>query len=147
MAVPTCTARNATASSEVLRCSPVTTNLGSPGTRPCRLTSTPSTTTAVSSSRLTTPVARLAYHSAVLPVIPFMSHPLLDHVLWTEHDRPGAGRPLTRLSIASERSGRPDPPPPLGTAERIRYTYDSANVAAGHRRRWFSGARRPFLVE
>src|SRR6266436_5560848 len=114
MAVPTCTARNATASSEMLRCSPVTTNLGSPGTRPCRLTSTPSTTTAVSSSRLTTPVARLAYHSAVLPVIPFMSHPLPGSLLWTEHDRRGAGRPLTRLSIASECSGLPRSAPSAG---------------------------------
>ena len=38
---------------------------GRPGSRPCRAVSTPSTTTAVSSTRATTPVARLAYHSAV----------------------------------------------------------------------------------
>ena len=65
-------ATKATPSRERLRCSPVTTNRGRPGSRPWRLTSTPSRTTAVSSSRLTTPVALLAYQSAVLWVIPFI---------------------------------------------------------------------------
>src|ERR1039457_7069723 len=137
MAVITCTATNATDSSEMLRCSPVTTNLGRPGRRPCRFTSTPSSTTAVSSSRLTTPVARLAYHSAVLPVIPFMSHPSAASLLWEEHDRPGAAPPLAHLSIGSERLACPNPDPARGRRECIRYTYESANVAASHRRYWF----------
>src|ERR1022692_2185370 len=114
MAVITCTATNATDSSEMLRCSPVTTNLGRPGRRPWRFTSTPSNTTTVSRNRLTTPVARLAYHSAVLPVIPFMSHPLPGSLLWKEHDRQAAALPLAHLSIGSERSGRPRSCPALG---------------------------------
>src|ERR1019366_4577619 len=122
MAVITCTATNATDSSEMLRCSPVTTNLGRPGRRPCRFTSTPSSTTAVSSSRLTTPVARLAYHSAVLPVIPFMSHPSAGSLLWEEHDRQGAAPPLAHLSIGSERSGLPESCPCPGQ-ERVHSVY------------------------
>ncbi len=77
MAVTTCTARKPTASSERLRCSPVTANLGSPGSRPCLFTMMPSTMTAVSSTRQTTPVARLAYQSAVLEVIPLIGQPPL----------------------------------------------------------------------
>jgi hypothetical protein len=38
----------------------------------------PSITTRDSSSRLTTPVARLAYHSAVLPVIAFIGCSMVD---------------------------------------------------------------------
>src|ERR1035438_1775506 len=136
MAVITCTARNATDSSEMLRCSPVTTNLGRPGRRPWRFTSTPSSTTAVSRSRLTTPVARLAYHIAVLPVIPFMSHPSPGSLLWQEHGRQGAALPLAHLSIGSERSGLPRSCPGWGRREWIRYTYESANVAASHRRQY-----------
>src|ERR1035438_7883359 len=120
----------------MLRCSPVTTNLGSPGSCPCRFTSTPSSTTPVSSSRLTTPVARLVYQSAVLPVIPFISHPSSGSLLWEEHDRPGAALPLAYLSIGSECSGLPKSDPAGGGKECIRYTYESANVAASHRRCW-----------
>ncbi len=52
------------------RCSPVTAKLGSPGSRPCRFTSIPSTITPVSSNSATTPVARLAYHKAVTRTSP-----------------------------------------------------------------------------
>src|SRR6202034_3122037 len=69
-AVSTWTATNATASSDRFRCSPPTANLGSPGNRPCLVTSRPSSITAVSSSSATTPVARLAYQNAVDELIP-----------------------------------------------------------------------------
>ena len=70
IAVTTCTATKATASSDMLRCRLVVANLGRPGSRPRRLTRMPSSTTTVSSTSATTPVALLAYQSAVLPVIP-----------------------------------------------------------------------------
>ena len=66
----TCTATNAVASSDRFLCSPLTANRGSPGSRPCLVTSSPSSITAVSSSSATTPVARLVYHSAVEELIP-----------------------------------------------------------------------------
>ena len=69
-AVSTWTATNATASSDRFLCSPLTANRGSPGSRPCLVTSRPSSITAVSSSSATTPVARLAYQSAVEELIP-----------------------------------------------------------------------------
>src|SRR6266545_959296 len=116
-------ATNATPSSDRLRCSPVTTNRGRPGSRPWRLTSTPSMTIAVSSSRLTTPVALLAYQSAVLWVIPFIgafpavavsarmpSRPGCSGS-GMKHHRPGAGGPLACLSISSERPGLPESSP------------------------------------
>ena len=68
-AVSTCTAMNATASSEMFRCRLVTAKRGRPGRRPWRLTRMPRTRTAVSSSSATTPVARLAYQNAVVPLI------------------------------------------------------------------------------
>src|SRR5271166_1312138 len=68
--------RKTTASRDRFRCRFVTANRGSPGSRPCRLTRMPSTMTAVSRSRDTTPVARLAYQGAVLAVIPFISSTL-----------------------------------------------------------------------
>jgi hypothetical protein len=52
------------------------------------LTRMPSTMTAVNRSRDTTPVARLAYHGAVLAVIPFISLTL-------------AGRPSLKLEDSS----------------------------------------------
>src|ERR1700683_728318 len=64
-AVSTCTTMNATESRDRFRCRLVTANLGSPGSRPCRLTIMPSTSTAVSNSNATIPVARLAYQNAV----------------------------------------------------------------------------------
>src|SRR5215831_12655769 len=73
IAVITWIARKATASSETLRCSPVTAKEGRPGRRPWRLTRRPSSSTTVSSSKVTTPVARLAYHSAVPCVMPVMA--------------------------------------------------------------------------
>ena len=66
----TWTATNAVASSDRFLCSPLTANRGSPGSRPCLVTSIPSNITAVSSSSATTPVARLVYHSAVEELIP-----------------------------------------------------------------------------
>src|SRR6266567_5132627 len=57
--------RNTTASSDVLRCSPVTANRGRLASLACRLTMRPSSATTVSSSKATTPVARLAYHIQV----------------------------------------------------------------------------------
>ena len=66
----TWTATNAVASSDRFLCSPLTANLGSPGSRPCLVTSSPSSMTAVSSSSATTPVARLVYQSAVEELIP-----------------------------------------------------------------------------
>src|ERR1700689_2554137 len=64
-AVSTCTTMNATESRDRFRCRLVTANLGSPGSRPCRFTIMPSTSTAVSNSNATIPVARLAYQNAV----------------------------------------------------------------------------------
>ena len=81
IAVATCTAMNRTDMSDRLRCSPVTAKDGSPGSRPCRLTRMPSITTRDSSSRLTTPVARLAYQSAVLPVIAVIGCSIVDLML------------------------------------------------------------------
>ena len=78
---------------------------GSPGSRPCRLTRMPSITTRDSSSRLTTPVARLAYQSAVLPVIAVIGCSIVDLTAVKEHRRPGAVVPLAWLSITSERLG------------------------------------------
>ena len=72
-ALTTCTATNTTAIKDKLRCSPVTANLGSPGSRPCRLTMIPNSTTADSSINEVIPVARLAYHNAVLAVIPLIT--------------------------------------------------------------------------
>ena len=69
-AARTWTATNAVASSERFLCSPLTANRGSPGSRPCLVTSSPSNMTAVSSSSATTPVARLVYQSAVEELIP-----------------------------------------------------------------------------
>src|SRR5215468_1818089 len=69
-AVSTWTATNATESRDRFLCSPLTANLGRPGSRPCLVTSRPSSITAVSSSSATTPVARLAYQSAVEELIP-----------------------------------------------------------------------------
>src|SRR5215472_11090252 len=51
-------------------CRPLTAKPGRPGSRPCLVTIRPSSTTAVMSSSATTPVARLAYHSAVEELIP-----------------------------------------------------------------------------
>ncbi len=73
IAVITCTTTNTTASSDRFRCRPRTANRGSPGSRPCRLTRMPMSITADSSTRLTTPVARLAYQSAVLDVMPLIT--------------------------------------------------------------------------
>ena len=82
-AVSTCTAMNATASSEMFRCRLVTAKRGRPGRRPCRLTRMPSTRTAVSSSRATIPVARLAYQNAVVPLICTPSRPVGAFFLFT----------------------------------------------------------------
>ena len=93
IAVMTCTATKSTASSETLRCKLTAPNLGRPGSRPCRFTTRPRIMTADSSSSETTPVARLAYHSAVVEVMPFMSGP----PVWD--GGPGvltAGRPASR---------------------------------------------------
>src|SRR5580692_9058948 len=69
-AASTCTATNATDSSDRFLCSPVTANRGRPGSLPCLVTRRPSSITAVSSSSETTPVARLAYQSTVWELIP-----------------------------------------------------------------------------
>src|ERR1700722_7050950 len=139
-------ATNTTPSRDRLRCSPVTTKRGSPGSRPWRLTSTPRRTTPVSSSRLTTPVALLAYQSAVLWVIPFIGASPAVAVrgtaaarvvitLWDKNHRPGAGRPMARLSIPSERPGLPDPPPAGDVKRPVRYTCcpDSRRSPSGPR--------------
>lgn len=60
-----CTARNATASSERFRCSPCETNRGQRGDDTRWADSTPSTMVAVSSPKLTRPVARVRYHSGL----------------------------------------------------------------------------------
>ncbi len=62
--VATCTATNVIESRDMYRCSPRTAKAGRPGSRPCRFTIRPMIMTSDSSTRLTTPVARLAYQSA-----------------------------------------------------------------------------------
>src|SRR5215470_14803518 len=59
-------------------CSPLTANRGRPGSRPCLVTIRPRSTTAVSSSSATTPVARLAYHNAVEELIPLTFSSIVD---------------------------------------------------------------------
>src|ERR1700761_1057431 len=71
-AVITWMTMNTTAIRDRFRCRLVTANRGRPGSRPCRLMSMPSTITAVSRTRATTPVARLVYQGRVLLVIPFI---------------------------------------------------------------------------
>src|SRR5512146_3038254 len=63
---------NDRASSDRLRGSPATATRATPATRVCRLTMRPTSATAVSSSRATTPVARLAYHIQVDEFAGFM---------------------------------------------------------------------------
>jgi len=56
-----------------------------------------SSTTAVSSSIVTTPVARLSYQSAVVWVIPVMAGGPVRASSCPQHHRPGAAPPLGRL--------------------------------------------------
>ena len=76
IAVITWMTMKATDSREMLRCRLVVANLGSPGSRPRRVTRMPSSTTAVSSTSATTPVALLAYHRAVPETIPTTCLPM-----------------------------------------------------------------------
>ena len=69
-AVRMCRVRKPRASSERQRCRLRPANRGRPGSRPCRFTSTPRTTTAVSSAMLITPVTALA-----VPVVGITSRP------------------------------------------------------------------------
>ena len=63
-AVPTCSARKTTASSEMLRCSDIVAKRGSVGSEVLRDVRTPSTTTPVSSSSEVTPLPRIRYQTA-----------------------------------------------------------------------------------
>src|SRR5215469_14886478 len=67
--VTTCTATNATASSEMLRCSWAVNSRGHVGVANRAVPATPSTTVAVSSTSAITPVARVAYHSGLGPAV------------------------------------------------------------------------------
>src|SRR5258708_4580943 len=93
--VPTCRPRNATASSEMLRCRPIVRKRGqvTPANRPA--VRMPSTTAAVSSRSVTRPVARVAYHSPGPPprrrAGRLVGGELIDHLA-----PPAAGRRLAR---------------------------------------------------
>ncbi len=63
----TCTAMNPTESSDTLRCSADRTSRGSAAELNRAVPATPSATVIVSSTRATTPVARVAYHRGLGP--------------------------------------------------------------------------------
>src|SRR5579862_4494079 len=102
-AVSTCSAMKATDSSEMFRCRPVSANRGSPGSRPCRLISRPSSATAVNSSSATTPVERLAYHIQVEELFALTSYRLAEQPEAAISD----GYDLVLSALAAGRAPRP----------------------------------------
>ena len=102
--VPTCKVRNTSTSSEMLRCSPTLRNRGHRSllNRPAVIT--PSSTLAVSSSSVTSPAARVAYH---MPG-PCRSMTIMSRCRFDA----SAGQPATVTAVPSwrtSRAGRPSP--------------------------------------
>src|SRR6201999_4541109 len=114
IAVATCTARKTTASNDRLRWISPTTNRGQRVDAARDRCRAPRTITAVSSTRLTRPVARLAYHRAVLLI--GSSRPELDRILRAKprYGSPHRTRPVGRAArgprASPGRRGRPPPP-------------------------------------